>query len=228
MDGNRDTNDEKYGDDEKFESLGDNYIFFPIAKYLVDPMRNIGFTPNMITYLSTSLTLLSIYFFNRNNKLYSCIAYFFGYLFDCIDGKMARKYKMVSNYGMALDLVSDNVSNNLLIILIILKKGYFNWYIPLIACMIYMLGLSYGLNEAISSMDKTGNDNFYERKQTELHSESGLIYDIYLFIINSTYKIYKLYFPTYDNKKIDKWLSILKNFGPGNFTLFMMFILINY
>ena len=31
MDGNRDTNDEKYGDDEKFESLGDNYIFFPIC-----------------------------------------------------------------------------------------------------------------------------------------------------------------------------------------------------
>jgi hypothetical protein len=72
------------------------------------------------------------------------------------------------------------------------------------------------------------NDNFYERRKKELMTESGLIYDTYLFIIHNSYTVYKFFFPTYDIQKIDKWLNILKNFGPGNFSLFMIFILLNY
>ena len=65
-------------------------------------------------------------------------------------------------------------------------------------------------------------------KKKELETESGLIYDTYLFIIHKSYMIYKFFFPKYDIVKIDKWLNILKNFGPGNFSLFMIFVLLNY
>jgi hypothetical protein len=222
------SNEQKYGDDEKFESLADNYLFFPIAKALLDPMRNVGLTPNMVTYLSTALTFLALYYLYVDNELYACVAYFFGYIFDCIDGKMARKYNMGTKYGMALDLVSDNLSHFILISYLTLTKGYFHWYTPLIIFMSYMISLSYGLNEAIDSMAAVGNDNFYERRKKELMTESGLIYDTYLFIIHKSYTVYKFFFPTYDIQKIDKWLNILKNFGPGNFSLFMIFILLNY
>ena len=222
------SNEQKYGDDEKFESLADNYLFFPIAKALIDPMRNAGLTPNMVTYLSTALTFLALYYLYVDNELYACVAYFFGYVFDCIDGKMARKYNMGSKYGMALDLVSDNLSHFVLIGYLTLTKGYFHWYTPLIIIMSYMISLSYGLNEAIDSMAAVGNDNFYERRKKELETESGLIYDTYLFIIHKSYMIYKFFFPKYDIVKIDKWLNILKNFGPGNFSLFMIFVLLNY
>jgi hypothetical protein len=221
-------NEEKYGDDQKYESLADNYIFFPIAKLFIDPMRNAGLTPNMVTYLSTALTFLALYYLNIDNKLYACVAYFFGYIFDCVDGKMARKYKMGTKYGMALDLVSDNLSHFILISYLTLTKGYLHWYTPLIIFMSYMISLSYGLNEAIDCMAAIGNDNFYERRKKELETDNGLIYDIYLFIIHKSYKVYKLFFPTYDVQKIDKWLNTLKNFGPGNFSLFMIFILLNY
>jgi len=222
------SNEQKYGDDEKFESLADNYLFFPIAKLLIDPLRNIGLTPNIVTYLSTALTFLALYYLYVDNKLYACVAYSFGYIFDCVDGKMARKYNMTSKYGMALDVVSDNLSNFILISYLTLTKGYFHWYTPLIIFMSYMISLSYGLNEAIDSMAAIGNDNFYERRKKELMTESGIIYDSYLFIIHKSYMIYKFFFPVYDIQKIDKWLNILKNFGPGNFCLFMIFIISNY
>ena len=222
------SNEQKYGDDEKFESLADNYLFFPIAKALIDPMRNAGLTPNMVTYMSTALTFLALYYLYVGNEIYACVSYFFGYIFDCVDGKMARKYNMGSKYGMALDLVSDNLSHFILIGYLTLTKGYLHWYTPLIIIMSYMISLSYGLNEAIDSMAAIGNDNFYERRKKELETESGLIYDTYLFIIHKSYNVYKLFFPKYDIEKIDKWLNILKNFGPGNFSLFMIFVLLNY
>jgi phosphatidylglycerophosphate synthase len=221
-------NEQKYGDDEKFESWGDNYIFFPLARVLMDPMRNIGLTPNHVTYLSTILTMLSLYYLYINEIHYACVAYFFGYLFDCIDGKMARTYNMGSKFGMALDLVTDNITNFALISYITATKGYTNWYTILIICMSYMISLSYGLNEAIASHKAVGHDNFYNRRKEELQGESGLLYDIFLLIIKGTYKVYKSIFGEYNERRLEEWLIILKHFGPGNFALFMIFILLNY
>ena len=221
-------NDQKYGDDAKFESLADNYIFFPIANQLVAPMHNVGLTPNMVTLMSTSLTFLSLYYLYINEKPYACIAYFLGYLLDCVDGKIARKYNMGSKLGMALDLVSDNFTNIALIAYITSTKGYFTWYTPVLIFMTYMIGLSYGLNEAIACYKANKNDNFYERRLDELKTESGLIYDLFLLITNGSYNIYKICFPTYDEKRIEKWLAILKHFGPGNFCIAMIFIIISY
>jgi len=223
-----DDNNQKYGDDAKYESITDNYIFFPIANQLVDPMRNIGLTPNMVTYMSSSLTFLALYYLYIDEKAFACISYFLGYLLDCVDGKMARKYNMGTKLGMALDLVTDNLTNIVLITYLTTTKGYFHWYTPLIIFMSYMIGLSYGLNEAIACYKVNGNDRFYERRLEELNSESGLIYDIFLFLTHGSYSVYRMFFPTYDPEKIEKWLGILKNFGPGNFTIFMIFILINY
>jgi phosphatidylglycerophosphate synthase len=221
-------NEQKYGDDEKFESWGDNNIFFPLAKVLMDPMRNIGLTPNHVTYMSTTMTMLSLYYLYINEVHYACVAYFFGYLFDCIDGKMARSYNMGSKFGMALDLVTDNLTNLALISYITVTKGYYNWYTILIICMSYMISLSYGLNEAIASHKAVGHDNFYNRRKEELQGESGLLYDIFLLINKGTYKVYKNLFGDYNERRLEEWLLILKHFGPGNFALFMIFILLNY
>jgi len=217
----------KYGDDEIYESFTDNYIFFPIAKALMGPMRNIGLTPNHITYMSTILTLLSIYYLYINEIHYACVAYFLGYLFDCIDGKMARTYNMGSKFGMALDLVTDNITNFILISFITGNKGY-QWYTILIIFMSYMISLSYGLNEAIASHKAVGHDNFYNRRKEELQGESGLLYDIFLYINKGSFRVYKYIFGEYNEEKLESWLKILKHFGPGNFALFMIFILLNY
>ena len=55
-------NTAKYGDDLKHEPTIDNYLFFPMADILIDPLRKIGLTPNMVTLISTFFTLFTIYF----------------------------------------------------------------------------------------------------------------------------------------------------------------------
>jgi hypothetical protein len=221
------TNEEaKYGNDEMFESWADNNLFFPLATRLIDPLKKLGLTPNMVTYLSNLFTFLSIYYFNLDNRIYACISYLIGYLLDCVDGKMARKYNMTSNFGMALDLVSNNVSNSLLLSFLIQKYGFENYYILILIGMSCMISISYGLNEAIDSYKKTGNDNFLEKKQKELQSEKDILYDLYLLIIKISYQSYKMVFPKYDKEKIFNWLEILKHFGPGNYCLLFSAVLL--
>jgi hypothetical protein len=224
--GETDNLEDKYGNDEEFESWADNNLFFPIATRLIDPLKNLGFTPNMITYLSTLFSFLSIYYFSLDNRTYACITYLIGYLLDCVDGKMARKYKMTSTFGMALDLVSDNTSNVVLLAFLIQKYGIENYYVILLIFMSYMISISYGLNEAIDSYKKTGNDDFLKKKQKELEKEKDILYDLYLLIIKISYQSYKIFFPTYEEKKIYDWLKILKHFGPGNYCLLFSAILL--
>lgn len=215
----------KYGDDETFESFADVYLFVPIATRLVDPLRNLGFTPNGITYVSTICTFASIYFLHIGDKQKAIISYIAGYLFDCVDGRMARKYNMGSKYGMALDLVSDNISNLTLFSYLIYTRGFNHWYIYVLAAMTYMMGISYGLNEAITSYKASGSDNFYERKIAELKDETHPIFNLYLIITKMSYSSYRSFFPEYNEEKINKWLSTLKHFGPGNYCLFVAYIL---
>jgi hypothetical protein len=227
--------EDKYGDDEKFESWADVKLFFPIASKMLDPIYNLGLTPNMVTLLSTLFTLTAIYYFSINQKKYAILAYMIGYLLDCVDGKLARKYSMGSNIGMALDMVSDNVSNLALFLFIIYTKqlcGTNLVLIILIGFFSLMLSISYGLNEAIASYEATGSDNFYERRLKQLEESKKiadlnevLLYNLFLGINKATYKTYKSIFPVYNKDRIDSWFDLLKNFGPGNYCLFISFIL---
>ena len=153
--------EQKYGDDNMYESWADIALFLPLSDRLVDPLKDIGLTPNHVTYLSTACTFLSIYYLSIQEVNYAAAAYFLGYLLDCVDGRMARKYNMSSQYGMMIDLVSDNITNLALFSFFIYKHGYLNWFTPLLIFMTYMLGLSYGINEAVASYKATGNDNFF-------------------------------------------------------------------
>lgn len=220
-------NSEKYGDDSKYEPWADNNIFFPIANRLVTPFHDLGLTPNMVTYIGTCCTLLAIYYISINEFQFATLSYFIGYLLDCVDGKLARKYNMTSKEGMILDLVSDNISNLILLVYIVHKFGFYNWFAPLMMIMSMLLSLSYGLNEAIASYKATGNDNFMERRQKEIGSTSNILDNIFLIITGLAYSSYKTFFPIYDEDKINNWLGILKEFGPGNYTLLVAFIIFN-
>lgn len=216
----------KYGDDTVFESWADNNIFLPIATKLVDPLYNLSLTPNNVTVLSTIFTFLSIYFLHNDKNLYAVIAYFIGYLFDCVDGKMARKYNMTSKYGMVLDLVSDNISNITLIAYLISRFGLTNKFVLVLIFTSYMLGLSYGVNEAIHSYKTTGNDNFFQRRELELKSDKGYIFTLFLYITKIIYRFYRAVFNEYNEEKIFNWLLVLKYFGSGNYCLLVLIILL--
>jgi phosphatidylglycerophosphate synthase len=234
-------NEDKYGDDEKFESWADLNIFAPIAKKMVDPLHDLGMTPNMVTLTSTVFTLSSIYFLHIGNKELTVFSYIFGYLLDCVDGRMARKYNLGSNIGMALDCVSDNISNFILFIYILSTRPYNQQTIVFMAILFFisgMLSLSYGLNEAVSAYEASKNsecisDNFYKRrvnqlKDTELTNTwyETILYSIFLLINKLSYTSYRSYFPEYDKQKIYKKLKTLKHFGPGNYCIVVSIMLL--
>lgn len=227
-------NTAKYGDDLKHEPTIDNYLFFPMADLLIDPLRNIGLTPNMVTLISTFFTLFTIYYLEKNNLILAACSYLFGYVLDCVDGKMARKYNMGSDLGMVLDTSSDVLSNCILSFYILckftLKKS--NIVLAILTAIISaLLILSYSLNEAIQSYNQTGDDNFYMRRfnQLEKQRKSSLrfIYNFYLFITKMLYKLYRFFFPTFNNDTIYKWLPILKEMGPGTVNAIMAVLILN-
>ncbi len=225
--------EDKYGDDEIYESWADNEIFFKLSSKLVDPLHHMGLTPNMVTLLSTFFTFLSIYFLHHEKRLLASSSYLTGYLLDCVDGRMARKYSMGSDIGMALDCVSDNISNAALLLYIVMTREMnektCNILVVLLV-MTVMLSISFGLNEAVASYEATGSDNFYERRVKQLESKAKdscdkQLFDLFLFINKTSYASYRQIFPEYDKDKINRWLGFLKNFGPGNYCLLVGILL---
>ena len=89
-----------------------------------------------------------------------------------------------------------------------------------------MLGLNYGVNEAINSKKTTGNDNFLLRRMSELKNEKDYIFTLFLYIIKLLFRLYKSFFKEYNEELIFNWLPILKNFGPGNYSLLVSIILL--
>ena len=86
---------DKYGNDNDQESFADVNLYLPLTDFIIPILHKLGFKPNHVTLLSTIATIYSVYcFHNKSNNCY--IFYFIGYLLDCMDGRMARKYNQGS------------------------------------------------------------------------------------------------------------------------------------
>ncbi len=211
----------------EFESFSDINLFYPLANKTVSIFKNLGLTPNMITTLSLICVINSVIKINVN-KREAIISYFLGYLLDCSDGIMARKYNMGSNFGMAYDLVSDGISNILIVYLLMTKNNIpTKVKVMIVVATLFLLSFN-GLNEALCCHKDNCHDNFYKFKKDKLKNDKSFIIDLYLKIEKSNYKMYKKIMPKYDEKKIKSYIKFLKLFGPGNYTLFIIFLMNKY
>ena len=224
-------NESKY--DELHEPWTDINIFFPIASKLVDPLYNLGLTPNMITILSTIFTFLSIYFLHLDKRIHAVISYIIGYILDCVDGKMARKYSIGSDFGMVLDSTSDVISNTCLLAYLICTRSFNTKFIIQLSSIFLFTHLQasyHGLNEATKSYKEYGSDNFYEHMKKQLKGKAcGLekpLYYLFLKITKYSYKSYRSFFPTFNKEEFYSKSQILKIFGPGNFILYIAILLL--
>lgn len=111
----------------------------------VDFFYNIGFSPNGITTLSLISGLYGVYKFANHEFYQSAFFHLLSYYFDCMDGHMARKYNMTSEFGDYYDHTKDFIVAGLMFY----HMGKFYWnnenkikyIIPLIALIII-----YGVN----------------------------------------------------------------------------------
>jgi len=207
----------KYGNDDLYESPIDTHLFHPLGLFLVDPLRNLGLNPNQVTALSAVSACLSCYYYFNNKTKEAILCYLLSYIFDCVDGRMARKYNMGSKLGAALDLTSDVFVTFILILTIYVKKKDKLETIHYLGFAVVILGLSlcHGLTEALANYKKYGHDNFYKSKKEEYRNEKSIIFDFYLSILKSSYNSYKFLVPEFNQEKIDKYMELVKYFGPG-------------
>jgi phosphatidylglycerophosphate synthase len=92
--------------DSKYECPMDVVLLKFIDTHL-DYYYKLGFTPNMITTISIFFSLVAMTnILNHNYKL-GALFVIISYYFDCVDGKLARKYNLQTKFGDYYDHFSD-------------------------------------------------------------------------------------------------------------------------
>ena len=211
----------KYNSSE-YEPHASKYIFNPIAEFLVPIFYSLKLTPNYITLISCICSLISCYSIINGNLFLAGIFYFIGFVLDCTDGIMARKYKMYSKFGEAFDCSTDIITGFILAIcsFYYFSKIYSPPVIFLNLLFVYFaLILSYSINEAISVFKKECHDKFYLYKKRKLKCQKGLIYKLYLEINKNGYKKYKFLFPNETLKSLLQKNKYSRWIGDGNLSL---------
>ena len=86
-------------------------IFMLIADSQLNFYYNLNFTPNMLTTLSLLTGIGSVYAIYKDSYVLAAILWLVSYFYDCIDGKFARKYNMISKFGDYYDHISDLIKS---------------------------------------------------------------------------------------------------------------------
>jgi len=82
-------------------------IIYSIVDTQLPYFYKYNISPNMLTTISLLFWVFGAYYFYLDKYIISAILYFFSYYFDCADGKMARKYDMVTKFGDYYDHIND-------------------------------------------------------------------------------------------------------------------------
>lgn len=106
---------------DEYECPFDIYMFKFINMHL-DMYYKLGFTPNMVTTLSIIFGLLAAYEIIYGNFIFAAFLVLVSYYLDCVDGKLARKYNMVSQLGDYYDHFGD-LFKYILIIYALIKSN---------------------------------------------------------------------------------------------------------
>jgi hypothetical protein len=226
----------KYNKD--YDPISESKIFYPLSNKLLPFFHKLNFKPNDITILSFLFTLIGLYFYIKDKNILGITFFLIGFMFDCMDGQMARKYNQSSTYGMILDNVCDMIKIILLIPIIIYKLIKKNKIKKLLIILFLLLLFNFFfiknsyLNYAILSYQKYNNDNFYFTKEIEIKNsnlENKIISKLYLNKLNSNYKIYRKNFPNKLNdntiQHFEETIYKYKEFGPGNFIIFICILM---
>ena len=183
------------------ESPIDNFIYVLVEK-VAPTFYSLGFTPNMITTLGNITTLFSAY--ALYNKFFTLSAFLFiiSYIFDCLDGYVARKYNLVSQFGDLYDHISDGLKLTLICYLLYkMNPTLFIATLPLIIILLVLMSsfLAY---------------------QEKLYDKSQSSYTLSL--------LSNLCFAKSDQRVVIRHMEYTKYFGCGTFTAVMAIIIALY
>lgn len=126
--------------------------------------KRLNFTPNGLTTLSLFFGIISIYFLYKYKVILFGIFYYVSYLFDCIDGHYARKYKMVSKFGDYYDHIKDFVVVLGIFIVLYYRYCVNNKVCSIFICYVIVISIlmiaQLGCQEKIYNKDESGTLSF--------------------------------------------------------------------
>ena len=164
----------------------DRIIFGKLTHPVIDFLHSYGFIPNHLTTLSFIFQLWSLHYLNCGYIHLFSINYFIGYYFDCIDGPMARKYHMVTNFGDWYDHITDIFCYLLANYLFIKKYNFLDYpfLITIDVCMIIGLVGYAGCQERIYNKGLSDNKKskslylttiFIKNEENTIKNEENII-----------------------------------------------------
>jgi phosphatidylglycerophosphate synthase len=92
--------------DRKYENPIDN-VLIDICEFISPVMYKYKISPNMITTIGVFFNILSLYVYFQKKKYQAAFYWFMNYFCDCLDGYIARKYNMVTEFGDWYDHATD-------------------------------------------------------------------------------------------------------------------------
>lgn len=152
-------------------------ILIDICEFISPVIYKLKITPNMITTIGVFFNILSLYVFFKGKKYQAAFYWFMNYFCDCLDGYIARKYNMVTEFGDWYDHVTDLIGFISLLVLLYYTNNNIIVIIPLI--ILSMLSMI-----QMNNQEKISNSS----KSTTLDSMNGIIK--YIPTINIKYSRY--------------------------------------
>jgi phosphatidylglycerophosphate synthase len=141
--------------DERYECPFDIYLLKFIDTHL-DYYYKLGFTPNMITTIGIIIGTMSAYNILKSNYKTAAFLLLLAYYFDCVDGKLARKYKMITKFGDYYDHIGD-IYKIIIIVYALYKtnKNKFNKIKFFLIIIIFLTIMHLGNQEIIYDSDES-------------------------------------------------------------------------
>lgn len=199
----------------------DIHVYHPISTWLVEPCHRAGLTPNAVTTMSKTFGAAAIIALLLEQNGVAALLYIASYILDCVDGKLARRYKQCSLFGMLYDFDTDIIQHVLLYAVMIACNGGHLLYILHLYVLVALNSVYYGLVLALQSVARHKHDDFFTTLGTEVTAAltmTGplkLMAQFFMLIHKSLYCTYKLVFPKFDVKGAANAMAVLRHFGPG-------------
>jgi len=124
----------------------------------------LNFTPNMITTISIIVGTLSAHNIYKENYKTAALLLLIAYYFDCVDGKLARKYNMQTDFGDYYDHFGD-LFKTIIIIYALYKTNpkFFNNIKLLIIIIILLTFLHLGYQEVIYNSNESPTLSLFKK-----------------------------------------------------------------
>lgn len=131
----------------------------------MNKLKNLN-VPNIITTFRLFLIPLFVWQFIKGNYTNAAVIYIVAWISDVVDGYIARKYKLVTDFGKFFDPLADKLMS-ITALVCLWYKGFIVWHIPTIILVKEIL-LGIGGLFLFKKLDKVDSANWAGKVATFL------------------------------------------------------------